>query len=149
MRKKVSGTGVRPRLSVFRSGHHIYAQVVDDERMTTLVAASSRDKDLTTVAKSASSAPSKGGQGAAKETKEPETTGDAAEGSAGKQDQPDKLAPIASNRRVAQARLVGLLVAQRAQAKGIAKVVFDRGGYLYHGRVAALAAGAREGGLEF
>ncbi|HEY7835734.1 MAG TPA: 50S ribosomal protein L18 [Ktedonobacterales bacterium] len=61
----------------------------------------------------------------------------------------DKLAPIADNRRVAQARRVGLLIAERARTKGIEKIVFDRGGYLYHGRVAALAAGAREGGLDF
>jgi large subunit ribosomal protein L18 len=71
-----------------------------------------------------------------------------AERDGGKQDG-DPLAGIAENRRVAQARQVGRLVAERAKAHGITKVVFDRGGYIYHGRVAALATGAREGGLEF
>ena len=94
--------GGRPRLSVHRSGKHIYAQVIDDVAGNTLVSASSLDKAI--------------------------------EGNGG-----NKTA----------ARAVGKLVAERCKAKGIDTVVFDRGGYVYHGRVAELAEGAREGGLEF
>ena len=94
--------GTRPRLSIHRSGRHIYAQVIDDVAGNTLVAASSLDKAI--------------------------------EGNGGNK---------------AAARAVGKLIAERAKAKGIDTVVFDRGGYLYHGRVAELAEGAREGGLEF
>jgi len=97
--------GDRPRLSVFRSGKHIYAQVIDDSQGRTLAAASSIDGDLRARLKS----------GAGKEA--------AAE--------------------------VGKLVAERAVAAGIKEVVFDRGGYLFHGRVKALADAAREGGLTF
>ena len=95
--------GMRPRLSVHRSGRHIYAQVIDDEAGRTLAAASTLDKDL------------KG------------KTGATVEGAA----------------------TVGKAVAERAKAAGITKVVFDRGGFLFHGRVKALADAAREGGLEF
>ena len=102
VRGKISGTAERPRLSVFRSENHIYAQIIDDVAGNTLVSASSLDKEI--------------------------------EGNGG-----NKTA----------ARAVGKLVAERAKAKGIDTVVFDRGGYLYHGRVAELAEGAREGGLEF
>jgi large subunit ribosomal protein L18 len=123
VRKKVSGAADRPRLSVFRSGNQIYAQIIDDGRRHTLVAASSRDADVA-------------GAGApATQTAEGEL--------------PETLRGIINNRRVAQARAVGTLLAQRAKAAGITKVVFDRGGYLYYGRVAALAQGAREGGLDF
>ena len=101
--RKVSG--VRPRLSVFRSSQHIYAQVIDDAVGTTLVSASSREKDL--------------------------------------------RASLKTGANVAAAKEVGRLVAERAKAKGVKKVVFDRGGYLFHGRVKALAEAAREGGLEF
>lgn len=104
VRKTVSGTSQRPRLSVFRSEKHIYAQIIDDTKGTTLCAASSVEPDL------------KG----------------KVEGS-----------------NIEGAKLVGALIAQRALAKGIKQVVFDRGGYIYHGRVAALAAAAREAGLEF
>jgi len=97
--------GTRPRLSVFRSGRHIYAQVIDDARGITLAAASTVDKDLKEKLKSGA----------------------------------DKDA----------AKQVGLLIAERAKAAGVGEVVFDRGGYLYHGRVKALADGAREGGLSF
>ena len=97
--------GSRPRLSVFRSGKHIYAQIIDDRKGLTLAAASSLDKDV---------------KGKLK-------TGD------------DKGA----------AAEVGKLIAQRAVAAGVKEVVFDRGGYIYHGRVAALANAAREGGLSF
>ena len=102
VRGKVYGTAQRPRLAVFRSANHIYAQLIDDVAGVTLAAASSMDKGF--------------------------------EGNGG-----NKTA----------ARAVGKLVAERCKAKGIDKVVFDRGGYLYHGRVAELAEGAREGGLEF
>jgi large subunit ribosomal protein L18 len=97
--------GERPRLSVFRSGKHIYAQVIDDRRGATLAAASSLDKDLRSKMK-----------------------GGASIEAAGK---------------------VGKLVAERALAAGVSQVVFDRGGYRYHGRVKALADAAREGGLSF
>ena len=97
--------GERPRLSVYRSGRHIYAQVIDDEQGRTVAAASTLDKDL--------------------------------------------KARIKTGADRAAAAEVGKLVAERAKAAGITAVVFDRGGYLYHGRVKALADAAREGGLEF
>ncbi len=102
VRKNISGTAERPRLNVFRSAKHIYAQIIDDVKGVTLVAASSMDKDF--------------------------------EGYGG---------------NVEGAKSVGMKVAEKAQAAGIKTVVFDRSGYVYHGRVAALAEGAREGGLEF
>ena len=105
VRKKVYGTTDRPRLNVFRSLKHIYAQVIDDHNGKTLVAASSADKELT-----------------------------------GK---------VSTGGNIEAAKSVGLLIAQRATGKGMKSVVFDRGGYLYHGRVKALADAAREGGLEF
>jgi large subunit ribosomal protein L18 len=98
-------SGGRPRLSVFRSGKHIYAQVIDDAQGKTLAAASSLDKGLKTELKTGA----------------------------------DRGAAAA----------VGKLVAERAVAAGVTKVVFDRGAYLYHGRVKALADAAREGGLAF
>ena len=103
IRLKVAGTAERPRVCVFRSLKHIYAQVIDDVRGQTLVAASSD------------------GEGSGLKT----------------------------GGNVAAAKAVGRLIAERAKAKGIQKVVFDRGGYLYHGRVKALAEAAREAGLEF
>ena len=102
VRGKISGTAERPRLNVYRSTNHIYAQVIDDVKGVTLVTASSTEKDF-------------GMTGGNKEA----------------------------------ARKVGKLIGERAKAAGIGAVVFDRGGYLYHGRVAELAEGAREGGLEF
>lgn len=105
LRRHLSGTAERPRLSVFRSLKHIYAQIIDDEQGFTIAAASSVDREL------------KGSL---------ERTGD-----------------------VAAAAAVGRLVAERAAAKGIKKVVFDRGGHMFHGRVKALAEAAREAGLEF
>ena len=105
VRKKVSGTGLRPRLNVFRSLNHIYAQVVDDEKGITLANASSL---------------------------EPEVKG--------------KLDSCGS---IAAAEAVGEQIAKKALEKGISLVVFDRAGYLYHGRVKALAEAARKGGLEF
>jgi len=105
VRKKIFGTSDRPRLCVFRSAKHIYAQIIDDTKGTTLVAASTLDKAL--------------------------------EGK------------LASTGNKAAAREVGKLIGSKALEKGIKKVVFDRGGYLYHGRVKELAEGAREAGLEF
>ena len=105
VRTKVQGTAERPRLAVFRSLNHIYAQVVDDATGRTLVAVDSRSADFKGKAKS-------GGN-------------------------------------VAAAKIVGELVAQKAKASGIGQVVFDRGGYQYHGRVKALAEAARAAGLVF
>jgi large subunit ribosomal protein L18 len=105
VRKKIKGTPERPRLNVFRSLNHIYAQVIDDTNGNTLVAASTIDESLKGKVKFG------GNKEAAKE--------------------------------------VGKLIATKAIAKGIKKVVFDRGGYLYHGRVKELAEAAREAGLEF
>ena len=125
VRKKVAGTSARPRLSVFRSGNQIYAQVIDDMSSRTVTAASSQDTELAGVLRRVV---------AIKDS----------------EDQvPDALKGIVTNRRVQQARAVGQLVAERAKALGIDQVVFDRGGYIYHGRVAALAHGAREAGLDF
>src|SRR5579871_4142315 len=116
IRRKLRGTAERPRLAIFRSVAHIYAQVIDDAEGRTLVAASSLDKG------EVSAKPAKG----AKKAK------------AGK-----------SGGNVAAAKAIGKLVAERAKEKGITKVVFDRGGYPYHGRVKALADAARAAGLEF
>lgn len=166
VRKKVSGSGARPRLSVFRSSTHIYAQIVDDERQTTLVSASSRDPELAKLApassRAAASAPAARAERTAAAAKteapaEPKRKGGksgapapaAAEAAHDGGEPKDALAGIENNRRVVQARQVGRLIAERAKAAGITKVVFDRGGYIYHGRVAALATGAREGGLDF
>ncbi len=105
VRKKVTGTPERPRLNVFRSLKHIYAQIIDDTTGHTLVAASTLDEALKDSLKN----------GGNKEA----------------------------------ARAVGKLIAEKALDKGIKQVVFDRGGYLYHGRVKELAEGAREAGLDF
>jgi large subunit ribosomal protein L18 len=105
IRKKIAGTPERPRLVVFRSQSHIYAQVVDDDAGRTLCAASSLDKDLRSSMK----------RGA----------------------------------NVSAAKAVGQLIASRAKDKGISAVVFDRGGFHYHGRIKALADAARESGLKF
>lgn len=102
VRGKISGTAERPRLCVFRSENHIYAQIIDDVTGNTLVSASSVEKGF--------------------------------EGKGG---------------NVEAAKKIGAAVAERALQKGIEEVVFDRGGYIYHGRVKALAEGAREGGLKF
>ena len=104
IRKKINGTGERPRMSVFRSNKQIYVQLIDDMKGETLVSASSRNKEV---------ASKKG------------------------------------INKCEQAKLVGKLVAERSLAKGINSVVFDRNGYLYHGRIKFLAESAREGGLKF
>ena len=103
VRKIISGTADRPRLSVFRSNKQIYAQIIDDLQGVTLTAASSKVKEI------------EKGEG----------------------------------NKTEKAAMVGKLIAEKAQAAGITKVVFDRGGYLYHGRVKQLADAAREGGLKF
>jgi len=103
IRKKIKGTSERPRLNVYRSSKHMYAQIIDDVKGVTLVAASTKDKEL----------------------------------------------DIKNGGNVEAAKLVGALIAKRAKEKGIEQVVFDRGGYIYHGRVKALAEAAREAGLEF
>jgi large subunit ribosomal protein L18 len=101
IRQKMQGTAERPRLNVYRSLNHIYAQVIDDSTGTTIVSAST------------------------------------------------KAAKAKTGGNVAAAKEVGKQVAERAKEKGVTKVVFDRGGYLYHGRIKALADAAREAGLEF
>jgi large subunit ribosomal protein L18 len=107
-RKRINGTSERPRLRVFRSVSHIYAQVIDDMTGTTLAAAASSEPTL-------------------KETFSGKTSGG----------------------NVAGATALGKTIAERLQAKGIKRVVFDRGGFLYHGRIRAVAEAAREAGLEF
>ena len=105
VRKSVTGTAERPRLSVYRSTNHIYAQLIDDTKGVTLASASTLEKSV--------------------------------------------KAEIAGKTKREAAKIVGKLAAERAKAKGIEAVVFDRGGYLYTGRVQALADGAREAGLKF
>jgi len=103
IRKRLFGTAARPRLNVFRSSKHIYAQLIDDSKGVTLASASSLDKEL----------------------------------------------GLKNGANVEAAAAVGTLIAKRALEKGMTEVVFDRGGYLYHGRVKALAEAAREAGLQF
>lgn len=105
VRKRVFGTPERPRLNAYRSLHHIYAQVIDDEKGMTLVAASTLDSEV--------------------------------------------KSQIAGKNKTEQAKLVGKLVAERALNVGISRVVFDRGGFKYHGRIKALADASREVGLDF
>jgi len=105
LRKRLAGTSERPRLAVFRSNQHIYAQVIDDGKRLTLAAASSLEKEM--------------------------------------------RSSLKTGANVEAAKAVGKKLAERASAKGVKDVVFDRGGYLYHGRVKALADAAREGGLNF
>ena len=104
-RRTLIGTEARPRLNVFRSLDHIYAQVIDDEKGVTLASASTVDKKL--------------------------------------------VGSITGKPKLEQAKIVGEALAQRAKDAGVSKVVFDRGGFRYHGRIKSLADGAREGGLEF
>ncbi len=129
VRNRVSGTPERPRLAVFRSNAHIYAQLIDDTAGVTLLSMSSLKID----ASAAAAAPKAEGKKSKKSEK--------AEG--------DEAKAAAAGRKIELAREVGRQFAQAAQAKGFKKVAFDRGGYLYHGRVAALAEGAREAGLDF
>jgi large subunit ribosomal protein L18 len=130
IRTKVVGTANRPRVCIFRSNLHIYVQMIDDESGRTVAAASSLKVKLPKDAAA----------------KTPEADG-------AKKDKGDKKKrgkkPAAAGAGVLQAREVGRMIAELAKEKGITKVCFDRGGYLYHGRVAALAQAMREGGLEF
>ena len=103
VRGKISGTAERPRLNVFRSNKHIYAQLIDDANGVTLASASTLDKEIS----------------------------------------------LESTSNVDAAKKVGEVIAKRAVEKGVSEVVFDRGGYLYHGRIQALADAARENGLQF
>ncbi len=121
IRKNLFGTSERPRMSVFRSLNHIYAQIVDDEQGKTLVAMSTVTKEL------------REELAAIKE----DPAGD------------DKKKSKRLGRKVKQSYQVGLKLGEKAKAAGITKIAFDRGGYKYHGRVKALADGARKAGLEF
>ena len=105
VRRKLTGTSERPRLNVFRSSHHLYAQVIDDTTGRTLVSASTLDRGLR-----------------------------------------EEIGKLEASE---QAKALGLVLAERAKAAGIESVVFDRGGYPYHGRIKELAEGSREGGLVF
>jgi large subunit ribosomal protein L18 len=168
IRRHLIGTSARPRLNVFRSGHHIYAQIIDDTMGKTLVAASSLDESLrdfkpaehkvsapqaqvvetsALVAQLEEAVPAKGKK--ASKTATPSKTALPAAPKREKKTPQEALVAIANNHKVSLAREVGKLVAQRAKEKGVTQVVFDRGGYAYHGRVAALAEGAREIGLDF
>ena len=141
IRRKVRGTPERPRLAVFRSISHIYAQIVDDTKGETIVAAASAEKALRGAAGAPTPAP-------AAEPAAPEAA--PAKGAKGEKKAARKAAPVkASGGNVAGAKLIGKTIAERAKEKGIKQVVFDRGGYIYHGRVKALADAAREAGLEF
>ena len=149
VRKKVAGTPSRPRLSVFRSANDIYAQVIDDAQRRTLIFASSREADaksasLDALDAFASATPATASATEGAEGGEGASSVEEAEGG-----MPSAIKGLDKNRRVRQAFQVGQLIAQRAKAAGIERVVFDRGGYIYHGRVAALAEGARAGGLDF
>lgn len=140
IRRKVHGTPERPRLAIFRSLSHIYAQIVDDTKGRTLVAAASSEKAL------------RGGAAAPAPEPALEAPAPKAEkGGKGEKKGAKKAAPPAkaSGGNVAGARLIGKTIAERAKEKGIKQVVFDRGGYIYHGRVKALADAARAAGLEF
>jgi large subunit ribosomal protein L18 len=137
VRNRVSGTPERPRVCVFRSNAHIYAQLIDDTAGITLVSVSSLKL---------------GGAPAAPAPKAEAKTKAKAEGKKGKKTEADAEKPekaAADGRKIMLARQVGRLLAEAAKSKGVNKVAFDRGGYLYHGRVAALAEGAREAGLDF
>jgi ribosomal protein L18 len=135
VRNRVSGTSERPRVCVFRSNTHIYAQLIDDVAGRTLLSVSSLKLDAPAAAKAAPKAEAEA------EGKKPR------KGKKGEAAAPEKVA--AAGRKIALAREVGRQLAEAAKAKGFHKVAFDRGGYLYHGRVAALAEGAREAGLDF
>jgi large subunit ribosomal protein L18 len=125
IRKKIAGTPQRPRLAVFRSQTHIYAQVIDDEAGRTLCSASSLDGDYQGKTK---------GEGKAKDKDKEKSK---------------SKATVKRGGDVAAAKAIGLLIASRAKDKGVDTVVFDRGGFHYHGRIKALADAAREGGLKF
>jgi len=138
VRNRVTGTPERPRVAVFRSNAHIYAQLIDDTAGKTLLSVSSLKLDAPAAAPAAKAEPA--AEGKPKKGKK----GDAAAAA-----ETTAATAAVSGRKIELAREVGRQFAQAAKAKGFAKVAFDRGGYLYHGRVAALAEGAREAGLDF
>jgi large subunit ribosomal protein L18 len=142
IRMRFSGTPERPRISVFRSSVHIYAQIIDDTTGRTLVQASSLEKDVASV-KPALPAAVPAPEKTVKEAKPAEK--------GAKPAKPAKAesTPAEDSKKTLLARQVGTLLAQRAIQQGIKLVVFDRGGYLYHGRIKALADSARAAGLEF
>jgi len=141
VRNRVVGTPERPRVCVFRSNDHIYAQLIDDTAGRTLLAVSSLKLDAAPGAKPAAKAENAKPENAKPENAKPE-------GKKGKKgEKAEKEA--AGGRKTTLAREVGRLLAEAAKAKGVGKVCFDRGGYLYHGRVAALADSARKHGLDF
>jgi large subunit ribosomal protein L18 len=142
VRKQVHGTAARPRLCVFRSLSHIYAQIIDDDSGRTLAAASSLKLELPQA--EPAPAPAVEETPAGGEKQEKGGKGEKADKGKGKAKPPRPLS-MKMRRSIA----VGKAIAEAARAKGITAVAFDRGGYLYHGRVAALAKAAREGGLEF
>ena len=148
IRRKVRGTPERPRLAIFRSLSHIYAQLVDDTQGKTLVAAASSEKALHD-AIAAAPAPVEAAPATAPDAAAPQAP--PAKGGKGEKKGAKKAAPPVkvSGGNVAGAKLIGKTIAERAKEKGIKQVVFDRGGYIYHGRVKALADAAREAGLEF
>jgi len=135
IRLSLAGTSERPRLAVFRSINHIYAQVIDDDSGRTLAAASSLKLELPPVPAAPEKAPDK--------AEKPEKGEKGKDGKGGKKPAPPK------SLKMRRSAAVGKAIAAAAIEKGIKAVAFDRGGYLYHGRVAALAKAAREGGLEF
>ena len=148
VRSRVRGTEERPRLSVYKSLKYIYAQVIDDSRGVTLAQASSADPDVrgTLSAEAAEhEAPQSGKSGEAEAAGENAKTG----GQAPEAAKAPKAAKAPGTASQAAARLVGEKVAERAKAKGVLKVVFDRGGYIYHGKVKAVAEAARLKGLQF
>ena len=166
IRMNLAGTTARPRVAVFRSSVHIYAQIIDDTTGVTLVQASSLDKDvdsvvpiLPKVVAAAAPAPAKQDTASEKTVKggKPgaEKGGKPAKADAKTETKPEPkaekkpAAPAAAAKKTRLAQQVGTLLAKRAQEKGSKKVVFDRGGYLYHGRIKALAESARAAGLEF
>ena len=133
IRSRMLGSAERPRLNVYRSLNHLYVQVIDDMRGVTLVSASTQEKK--TGSAGAKDAKAKDEKAAAKD----ETQSAKAESKAKK----------STGGNLGAAREIGRVIAERAKAKGVTRVVFDRGGYLYHGRVKALADAARAAGLEF
>ncbi len=144
VRNRVVGTMERPRVAVFRSNAHIYAQLIDDEAGRTLLAVSSLKLEAPAAAKPAAAKKS--------EAKAEKADAKAADGKKVKATKAEKEAAKGSaalGKKTALAREVGRLLAEAAQAKGFKKVAFDRGGYIYHGRIAALASSAREHGLDF
>ena len=142
IRIKLAGTPQRPRVSVFRSTVHIYAQIIDDASGCTLVQASSLDKDIASVTPALPAAAPASDTATEKVKAEKTEKG-------GKPAAKAAAAPATVSKKTLLAQQVGTLLATRAQEKGIKQVVFDRGGYIYHGRVKALAESARAAGLEF